>query len=51
MGVVITKAQAVTDVANVFACLVVLGVTGVALHLIIRKTERSVIHWSGRGKH
>jgi len=51
MGVVITKAQAVTDVANVFACLVVLGITGVALHLIIRKAERSVIHWSGRGKH
>jgi NitT/TauT family transport system permease protein len=51
MGVVITKAQAVTDVANVFACLIVLGITGVALHLIIRKAERSVIHWSGRGKH
>jgi NitT/TauT family transport system permease protein len=51
MGVVITKAQAVTDVANVFACLVVLGITGVTLHLIIRKAERSVIHWSDRGKH
>ncbi|HWI18031.1 MAG TPA: ABC transporter permease subunit, partial [Vicinamibacterales bacterium] len=51
MGVVITKAQAVSDVANVFACLVVLGITGILLHLIIRKAERSVIHWSGRGKH
>jgi NitT/TauT family transport system permease protein len=51
MGVVITKAQAVTDVAGVFACLIVLGITGIVLHLIIRQTERSVIHWSDRGKH
>ena len=33
MGVVITKAQAVTDVAGVFAVLVVLGITGITLHL------------------
>ena len=33
MGVVITKAQAVTDVAGVFAVLTILGVTGIALHL------------------
>ena len=31
MGVVITKAQAVTDVAGVFAVLTILGVTGIAL--------------------
>lgn len=50
MGVAITKAQAVTDVAGVFAALVVLGVTGVLLHLIVRWTERSIVHWADRGK-
>jgi NitT/TauT family transport system permease protein len=51
MGVVITKAQAVTDVAGVFAALVLLGVTGILLHLIVRRTERAVVHWTDRGKH
>lgn len=51
MGVVITKAQAVTDVAGVFAALVLLGVTGIILHLAIRRIERAVIHWTDRGKH
>src|SRR6185312_1887704 len=51
MGVVITKAQAVTDVAGVFAALVVLGATGVLLHLIVRWIERSIVHWADRGKH
>lgn len=51
MGVAITKAQAVTDVAGVFAALVVLGVTGILLHLIVRWAERSVVHWADRGKH
>src|SRR6185312_3758427 len=32
MGVVITQAQAVTDVAGVFAALVILGAVGIALH-------------------
>ena len=50
MGVAITKAQAVTDVAGVFAALVVLGITGVVLHLIVRWVERSVVHWADRGK-
>jgi NitT/TauT family transport system permease protein len=50
MGVAITKAQAVTDVAGVFAALVVLGATGVLLHLIVRWVERSVVHWADRGK-
>lgn len=50
MGVAITKAQAVTDVAGVFAALVVLGVTGILLHLIVRWVERSIIHWADRGK-
>ena len=51
MGVVITKAQAVTDVAGVFAVLTILGVTGIALHLIVRWTQRSLIHWIDRGQH
>jgi len=51
MGVAITKAQAVTDVAGVFAALVVLGVTGILLHLIVRWIERSIVHWVDRGKH
>ena len=33
MGVVITQAQAVTDVAGVFAVLIILGATGIALHV------------------
>jgi NitT/TauT family transport system permease protein len=51
MGVVITKAQAVTDVAGVFAVLTILGVTGIALHLIVRWTQRSLIHWVDRGQY
>jgi NitT/TauT family transport system permease protein len=50
MGVAITKAQAVTDVAGVFAALVVLGITGVLLHLIVRWIEWSIVHWADRGK-
>jgi NitT/TauT family transport system permease protein len=51
MGVVITKAQAVTDVAGVFAVLTILGITGVTLHLIVRWAQRSLIHWVDRGQH
>jgi NitT/TauT family transport system permease protein len=51
MGVVITKAQAVADVAGVFAALVLLGVTGIILHLLIRRIERAVVHWTDRGTH
>lgn len=51
MGVAITKAQAVTDVAGVFGALVVLGVTGILLHLVVRRIEHSIVHWANRGKH
>jgi NitT/TauT family transport system permease protein len=51
MGVVITKAQAVTDVAGVFAVLVILGATGILLHLAVRATQARLIHWADRGKH
>jgi NitT/TauT family transport system permease protein len=50
MGVAITKSQAVTDVAGVFAALVVLGITGILLHLVVRWVERSIVHWADRGK-
>lgn len=51
MGVVITKAQAVTDVAGVFAVLLILGTTGIALHLAVRRAQRSLVHWTDRGQH
>lgn len=50
MGVVITQAQSVTDVAGVFAALIILGVLGVLLHALVRRIERRVVHWS-RAKH
>src|SRR5665811_82794 len=48
IGVVITQAQAVTDVAGVFAALVILGGVGIALHMLIRITEKRVVHESDR---
>jgi NitT/TauT family transport system permease protein len=50
MGVVITQAQAVTDVAGVFAALAILCATGILLHGIVRAAERKVVHWGGRGQ-
>lgn len=50
MGVVITQAQAVTDVAGVFAALVILGAMGILLHGIVRGVERRVVHWGDRGR-
>ena len=47
---VITQAQAVTDVAGVFAALVLLGTTGMLLHGAVRGIERKVVHWADRGK-
>jgi NitT/TauT family transport system permease protein len=49
MGVVITQAQAVTDVAGVFAALVILGAMGILLHTMVRKAEKKVVHWGDRG--
>jgi len=48
MGVVITQAQAVTDVAGVFAALIILGATGILLHGLVRRAERRLIHWVDR---
>ncbi len=50
MGVVITQAESVTDVAGVFAALIILGALGMALHGIVRALERRVVHWADRGK-
>ncbi|GGF51206.1 ABC transporter permease [Azorhizobium oxalatiphilum] len=50
MGVVITQAQAVTDVAGVFAALVILGAMGILLHGIVRGMEARIVHWGDRGR-
>ncbi|AWJ88131.1 ABC transporter permease (plasmid) [Azospirillum sp. TSH58] len=50
MGVVITQAQAVTDVAGVFAALVILGAFGILLHGIVRGLEQRIVHWGNRGR-
>ena len=48
MGVVITQAQAVTDVAGVFAALIILGAVGIALHAVVRRLEHRIVHWGHR---
>jgi NitT/TauT family transport system permease protein len=50
MGVVITQAEAVNDVAGVFAALVILGAAGIALHLLVQRVEKRVVHWARRAK-
>lgn len=50
VGVVITQAQAVSDVAGVFAALVILGVLGIVLHSSVRRLEHRIVHWAHRGK-
>ena len=51
MGVLITQAQAISDVAGVFAALVILGALGIVLHTSVRRLESRVVHWGHRGKH
>ena len=48
IGVTIVQAQAVTDVAGVFAALIILGALGMGLHLIIRSIKRRIVHWDER---
>ena len=48
IGVTIVQAQAVTDVAGVFAALIILGALGILLHLLIRATKRRIVHWDER---
>jgi NitT/TauT family transport system permease protein len=50
MGVVITQAQAVSDVAGVFAALIILGALGITLHSSVRRLEHRVVHWAHRDK-
>lgn len=49
MGVLILRAQSVTDTATVFAALIVLGAVGIVLHLIVKAVEHRSVHWGGRG--
>lgn len=51
IGVVITQAQSVNDVAGVFAALIILGALGIALHALMHRLERRVVHWVDRGTH
>jgi NitT/TauT family transport system permease protein len=48
MGVVITKAESVTDTATVFAALVVLAATGILLNAGAKALQKRIVHWSGR---
>ncbi|GAB2896517.1 ABC transporter permease [Paralcaligenes ginsengisoli] len=50
MGVVITQAQAVTDVAGVFAALIILGAMGIGLHALVHGAEKRIVHWTERNK-
>ena len=50
IGVTIVQAQAVTDVAAVFAALIILGTLGILVHLIIRAIRRRIVHWDERGR-
>ena len=50
IGVLITQAQAVSDVAGVFAELIILGLVGIALHGLVHRAERRVIHWARRNQ-
>jgi NitT/TauT family transport system permease protein len=45
IGVTILQAQTATDVATVFAALILLGFTGIIFHLVIQAGERRIIHW------
>jgi NitT/TauT family transport system permease protein len=51
IGVTITQAQAVTDVASVFAALILLGAIGILMHLLVRRVEQRLVHWNERSKH
>ena len=51
MGVAITQAQAISDVAGVFAALLILGTMGVLLHGLVHRIERRVVHWGERNRH
>jgi NitT/TauT family transport system permease protein len=48
MGVAITQAQSVSDVAGVFALLIILGFMGIVLHGAVNRIERRVVHWARR---
>lgn len=50
IGVTIVQAQAVTDVAGVFAALIILGTLGILLHLTIRAIKRRIVHWDERAR-
>lgn len=50
IGVTIVQAQAVTDVATVFAALILLALVGMVFHSAVRRIERHVVHWGRRDR-
>jgi NitT/TauT family transport system permease protein len=48
IGVLILVLGSVNDTPGVFATLIVLGITGIILHMLFRVIERRVIFWSYR---
>jgi NitT/TauT family transport system permease protein len=50
IGVTIVQAQAVTDVATVFAALILLAIIGMSFHSAVRRIERRVVHWARRDR-
>lgn len=48
IGVAITQAQAVTDVASVFAALILLGATGIVMHAVVHTLKHRLVHWNER---
>lgn len=47
MGVIITQLQSVSDTAGVFACLILLAISGYVLIAIMRAIQRRLVFWSG----
>jgi NitT/TauT family transport system permease protein len=45
LGLLLMQMNFTLDVAGTFAVLIILGVIGIALHLIIRRIERRVVFW------
>jgi NitT/TauT family transport system permease protein len=48
IGVTIMQAQNTSDVATVFAALVLLAIFGIVLHLVVRAIFRRIVHWNER---
>jgi NitT/TauT family transport system permease protein len=50
VGVMILQAQFTNDTASVFAALIILGATGIILHMIIQTIGNKVVFWTRRNE-